>query len=262
MRGETGNDGKWHGARREMTGNGTKNEEANTESQVTVEEEVLQSDEREANTESQVTVEAEVLHLPDAVVVKCSNGPYAMHMPEFERLLRAGNVLRKLVVGAEGMRQERELKLDVFASFSVDRQTLGLILACVRTGKLPQDQIAHALVVSGKLRDAADRLGGFEAVDAALARAAQAEDARKEAEGGRQEDLRTRFVKRPLDDASGTYEWKTIVAGLAGDGLQPASAALTEAGFGWTDYEVIGAAAMHFFRRPRKLARLLYEEES
>ena len=121
-----------------------------------------------------------------------------MSAAEFERVVDAGHILHHLVYWHAGMRSEANM--DIFHRFGVTCKGLSVIRACVRAnGALPDDDDAEALARSGELRHFADALGGFDAVDEALARSVTEERNRKSLQ-----------AHSPQTDEAGMYEWRAL----------------------------------------------------
>jgi len=94
-----------------------------------------------------------------------------MSAKDFWALVEEGNLLQYLIFGHPDMRDCLEPQFDVFKKFDVTAEVLCVIQACIRSGGvLPEDTRACFKADLGELREAADRLGGFELVDAALSR--------------------------------------------------------------------------------------------
>lgn len=108
-------------------------------------------------------------HGAAVVLARCGDGSrcdeIVMPMDEFERVVRAGNAMRAIV----GAIRPEGGTCDVFRRFGVAVAEANLIRACVRLGRLPDDDAARASERSGALREAACALGGFSCVDRALA---------------------------------------------------------------------------------------------
>merc|ERR1719506_3072259 len=99
---------------------------------------------------------------------------------DFEDFLGQSTTLRHLVHGHPQMQAADEPKYDVFKQFGVSCAELNLVHACIRLGgRLPTDERAISLAQSGALREAADKIGGFDLVNKALQAWAQEQEGEK-----------------------------------------------------------------------------------
>ena len=202
---------------------------------------------------------------PAAVVLTCADGNAAMSAAEFNRLLEASPVLRQLIFGGGGMKQEEKINDDVFLRYQVTTGTLSVIRACIHTGGvLPHDLTRRSALEDAlaDLREAAHRVGGFRSVDTALQAHAE-----REVET---EATAHRAAERPSDDHAAMFQWRSVFQHLhpradQEQAFDQAFDQLQQDGFEWASQQptmrpqVVNGAHdyrdvhgyVHHFRRPR-----------
>merc|ERR1711924_534573 len=165
---------------------------------------------------------------------------------ELQGLCEAGNGFEFLIHGYGGMKTEENL--DVCKTYHVGKSAFNVIRACIRNKELPRDKIAAELADSGELREAAEALGGFDAVEKALNKKLEEEDKKS----AKEESLR-RFqeVKTPLDDVDDIFEWRDYTATIDSATHQQ----LHRDGFVFASYELLTgdfSSRLYHYRRRKQ----------
>ena len=200
------------------------------------------------------------------VVGVCIDGQVAIAASEFAALVVAGRLLGALAydlpVGEhlDTPRSERlspllmrtpqshrpYMRVTCFKTYGVSVRALNVLRACVRNRDLPADAIAREMYESGELRHANDALGGFEVVDAILARTFVA------------------LPRTPSDDVTRAFTWRSIETMGSPHWTQKRWEAYQELGYEYASHEELGThiqSAVYHFRKPRVDAETRSAEE-